>query len=283
MTITVVIPLYNKKDTITKALDSVLNQQVLPDEIIVINDGSTDGSEKEVENLNNPLITLVHQENKGVSAARNKGIELAKSEWIAFLDADDEWETNFLTEIKKLINENKGINAIGTNYFHKADNNLFINPVRKIHYIKNNSISNYFNFASFNTPPIWSSAICIKKSTLLKVNGFSENIKSGEDLLLWAKIATTTSWNYINKPLAVFNRNTSTKRIPEYPDLVAKELKYLVKIETNIKTQKSIQKYLAFWYKIRTSQYLYHKDIRFVNELIKMFKYRIFAFHLLKI
>ena len=151
MTITVVIPLYNKKDTITRALDSVLNQQVLPDEIIVINDGSTDGSEKEVENLINPLITLVHQENKGVSAARNKGIELAKSEWIAFLDADDEWETNFLTEIKKLINENKGINAIGTNYFHKADNNLFINPVRKIHYINNNSISNYFNFASFNT------------------------------------------------------------------------------------------------------------------------------------
>jgi glycosyltransferase involved in cell wall biosynthesis len=84
MKITVVIPLYNKRDFIERALDSVLKQTVLPDEIIVINDGSTDGSDKIVEQLNHSLIALIHQKNSGVSAARNKGIDLAKNKWIAF-------------------------------------------------------------------------------------------------------------------------------------------------------------------------------------------------------
>lgn len=94
--ISVIIPLYNAESTIVKALDSVKNQ--ITDEVFevfVINDGSTDNSKGIVENyiFENPKINIhfIHQENKGVSAARNAGLRLAKGEFIALLDADDEW------------------------------------------------------------------------------------------------------------------------------------------------------------------------------------------------
>ncbi len=275
MKITVVIPLYNKKITIINSIKSILNQSVLPNEIIVINDGSNDGSEKLVQNLNNNLIRIVTQKNNGVSSARNKGIKLAQNDWIAFLDADDEWENNFLFEIKKRYIDNQELRAIASNYFHKNKNVKSINPIVKTEYIKNNIITDYFSFAAYNSPPIHSSAVCIKRSLLIEVKLFSEKIKSGEDLLLWAKIASLTSWGYINKPLTIFNRDTSTKRIPENPDLVSLELIQLFNNEEDYNTRKSIKNYISFWHKIRASQYFFYKSIRFIYELFIMIKYKL--------
>lgn len=94
--ISVVIPLYNKEKQIKRTLQSVLTQTFQDFEIVIVNDGSTDNSVIEVEKLKDPRIRLVHQKNAGVSAARNKGIEEAKYELIAFLDADDEWQSEYL-------------------------------------------------------------------------------------------------------------------------------------------------------------------------------------------
>jgi glycosyltransferase involved in cell wall biosynthesis len=101
-TISVVIPLYNKAPYIERAIRSVLVQTVAPDEIIVVDDGSTDGGGDLVEAIQHPLIKLVRQENQGVSVARNRGIALARGELIAFLDADDAWEPQYLEEIYAL-------------------------------------------------------------------------------------------------------------------------------------------------------------------------------------
>lgn len=100
--ISVVIPLYNKGPYISRTLNSALSQTKLPGEIIVVDDGSTDGGGEIVQQMNNPLIRLVTQENKGVSVARNVGISLAKGELIAFLDADDEWKPRFLEVISDM-------------------------------------------------------------------------------------------------------------------------------------------------------------------------------------
>lgn len=89
--ISVVIPLYNKDKQIAKTLYSVLKQTYPNFEVIVVNDGSTDNSLSEVSKISDSRIRLICQENKGVSAARNRGIQEAKSDYIAFLDADDEW------------------------------------------------------------------------------------------------------------------------------------------------------------------------------------------------
>src|SRR5690606_6751565 len=100
----VVIPLYNKELSVRNTINSVLDQTFKEFEIVIVNDGSTDNSVKEVEKFDDKRIRLIHQENKGVSAARNRGIEEAKYEWIAFLDADDLWRENHLEEVVRMIN-----------------------------------------------------------------------------------------------------------------------------------------------------------------------------------
>src|SRR5690554_2358538 len=99
----VVIPLYNKEKYISLTLKSVLNQSFKDFEILIVNDGSTDRSVEVVKKFDDSRIRLVDQPNAGVSAARNKGIKEAKFDWVAFLDADDRWDVEFLSEIANAI------------------------------------------------------------------------------------------------------------------------------------------------------------------------------------
>ena len=106
----VIIPLYNKAAYIEKAINSVLAQNFKEFELIIVNDGSTDDSFSKLTVICNRLsvenpeifnkIKIVQQENQGVSTARNNGVKIAKYDYIAFLDADDWWESTFLEEMK---------------------------------------------------------------------------------------------------------------------------------------------------------------------------------------
>ena len=93
--ISVVIPLYNKEEQIADTLQSIFAQTFQDFEIVIVDDGSTDNSVEEVEKFDDSRIRLIHQTNAGVSAARNRGIEEARGELIAFLDADDEWKPEY--------------------------------------------------------------------------------------------------------------------------------------------------------------------------------------------
>ena len=88
--ISVIIPNHNRAHTIARALDSVLGQSLAADEIIVVDDGSTDNSRKFIGE-NYPQIKLLEQQHSGVSSARNSGVRAANGDWLAFLDSDDEW------------------------------------------------------------------------------------------------------------------------------------------------------------------------------------------------
>lgn len=105
----VVIPLYNKAAHIKQTLESVLNQTFADFEIVVVNDGSTDNSRDIVLGMGDPRIRLIDQDNAGVSAARNRGIEAARNPWIAFLDADDLWKPNKLEAVADAISTNENI------------------------------------------------------------------------------------------------------------------------------------------------------------------------------
>ena len=94
--ISIIIPLYNKEANIKKTLKSVLAQDYSDFELIIVNDGSTDKSVEVINSsFNDSRIQIINQENKGASAARNRGVEASKFNYISFIDADDEWETDY--------------------------------------------------------------------------------------------------------------------------------------------------------------------------------------------
>ena len=96
--ISVVIPTFNRRDLLKRAINSVINQTIKPNEIIVIDNGSTDQTYQMVSSLF-PDINFLTETKRGVSAARNKGITQSKSKWIAFLDSDDVWKPKKLEKI----------------------------------------------------------------------------------------------------------------------------------------------------------------------------------------
>ena len=112
--ISVVIPLYNKAAEIERTLRSVLAQTLSPLEIIVVDDGSTDGSAAIVERVGGERVRLVHQQNRGVSAARNRGIELSRGEYVAFLDGDDRWNPDYLQTLAAFIAKHPDCGAYGS-------------------------------------------------------------------------------------------------------------------------------------------------------------------------
>ena len=115
--VSVVIPLYNKGKYIERALNSVLSQTYPPIEIIVVDDGSTDDGPERVLKYNDPRIKLIRQENKGPGAARNAGLAIAKGEYIAFLDADDEWLPDFLQSGIALLEKNDDVAMVSFGYY----------------------------------------------------------------------------------------------------------------------------------------------------------------------
>ena len=101
-TVSVVIPVYNSSEYIARTIESVLAQTHKPDEIIVVDDGSTDETRQKVTQYE-PKVKYIYQTNAGTSAARNTGIKTSSSEWIAFLDADDEWLPEYLQKQLALL------------------------------------------------------------------------------------------------------------------------------------------------------------------------------------
>lgn len=262
-TISVIIPLYNKRETVTRALQSVFAQTVLPEEILIVNDGSTDGSELIVTEINHPLVVLLHQPNSGVSVARNNGISVAKGEWIAFLDADDEWEPEFLKTMQMLTRTYPQTQVVASAYLLQnhlgSKTNILLNKIPFDG--KTGQLTNYFEVASCSHPPLWTSAVMAQKEALQSIGGFPVGIKSGEDLLTWARLAVKYKIAYSLEPVAVFIQDAAhtyedkPNRLPDLSDPVGKELRKLLH-SVNPETRSDFRKYLSHWHKMRASVYL---------------------------
>jgi len=190
LTISVVIPLYNKAPHIQRALQSVLAQTWQDFEVIVIDDGSTDGGGEIIRGISDSRIRLVQQENAGVSAARNRGIKEAQADLIAFLDADDAWKPRFLETILRLREQFPAAGAYATAYELHEPNGKVIQPRYK--YIPPSPweglIPNYFRSA-LGTPPVWTSAVAVPKGVFKDVGYFPAGERLGEDGDMWLRIA----------------------------------------------------------------------------------------------
>jgi len=180
--ISVVIPVYNREQTIGRAIDSVLAQERLPEEIIVVDDGSTDNT-PEILDSYLTKIQVVRQDNKGVSASRNRGIELAKGKWIAFLDSDDEWLPDKLQKQMTYIKQHPNIRILQTEE-RWIRNNMRVNPGKKYFKKSGNIFRN-----CLKTCIVGPSTVICESALLAEMGGFDENLPVCEDYDLWLRIA----------------------------------------------------------------------------------------------
>ena len=183
--ISIIIPLYNKEDFIIKTLDSVLAQTFKDFEIIIINDGSTDKSEEKIFKIQDPRIYYYKKENGGVSDARNFGIEKSKSNYIAFLDADDYWYPDYLQEMYKNINTFPDIKIFSVAIEIETANRV-LKPSYSIKKTADCEIVNYF-VASCKRTVLFPSSSVFHKSVFKEIGAFDTNMKSGEDTDLWIR------------------------------------------------------------------------------------------------
>jgi glycosyltransferase involved in cell wall biosynthesis len=192
--ITVVIALYNKEKYIKKCIDSVLSQSYGNFKVIIVNDGSTDGSFEIAKSYTDDRITLIDQTNRGPGVARNRGLSVCETKYISFLDADDDWHPDFIT---------KGLEALENN----ADCDLFLcgsvwQPLEEIRLP-------FFSFENIVSSGSWilpldlqaedafnamnffaTGAVMAKTSVIKKYGGYfdAKFCNSGEDGYLWVQV-----------------------------------------------------------------------------------------------
>ena len=223
--ISVVIPLYNKEKEIARTLRSVLAQTSQPLEIIVVDDGSTDGSAARVEEIGSPLIRLIQQENRGVSAARNRAMQEACGEYAALLDGedtaapaflaerakgDDTWEPGYLAEIERLIAAYPGCGAYATSF--NVDDGHHLTPGDTP---QTEGVVDFFTEALSHYVLIPSSTT-LRREPALSLGGFPEGMRMGEDQYLWTKLARTSPVCFSPARLVRYSKAASNRSAAIY-------------------------------------------------------------------
>ncbi len=191
--VSVIIPTYNREKFVAKAIDSILSQTFRDYEIIVVDDGSTDNT-RQILGPYGAKITYLYQENSGVSAARNTGIQHATGEWIAFLDSDDEWHPEYLSRQIGRVSSHPGAIFHMTNSVHisldgKTESTFLLNGCKKKFRKKKCLIfDNPLSFILMH--PLWFvQATLMHRETLLKSGLFNPTISRAEDFDLIARLA----------------------------------------------------------------------------------------------
>ena len=208
----VIIPLYNKAPYVRRALESIMSQTYKDFDLIIVDDGSTDGSAAICEEyLSTPYtihrtpienIRIISQPNSGVAKARNVGVENSSAPFVCFLDADDWWEPNFLEEIDELIKEypDAGIYASNYIYYKPGKTHVALN-------LERGYIDYPIAYYEGSSMPVWTGATCMPRKVFDEMGGFPVGIKLGEDFLLWAKTALHYNVAFCEKPLAYYNND----------------------------------------------------------------------------
>jgi glycosyltransferase involved in cell wall biosynthesis len=238
MFFSVVVPLYNKSYALQRCIDSVLSQTHQDFELIIINDGSSDDSYERLnkiysEQIEKNVIKVINQINQGVSVARNNGVEVSSSEYVCFLDADDEWESDFLQKMNELIQDYP--EAALYCLAHKISKNNAA-PTKANHGLPDNfrGYVNDFFKSSSNGSVANSSKVCVKKNEFREVGRFPDGVVAGEDLYLWimlalkGKVACDMSYSTIVYIEDDESRNARNNSIP-YPFIYFSQNKHIHK------------------------------------------------------
>jgi glycosyltransferase involved in cell wall biosynthesis len=187
---TVLIPLYNKAPYIQRALDSVYAQTYQPSEILIVNDGSTDGSDEIVRRQASPLIRMLDQPNQGVSVARNNGLAAAAHPYVAFLDADDRWRPGFLQSMRTAIEAFPRAFLYGAGFATVASGRIKREcaiPAGRLGPAAAREVD-FFRVCS-GGHPLHISTTVVPRTSAIAIGGFAAGVEFCEDHLFWAKLA----------------------------------------------------------------------------------------------
>ena len=206
MTISVIIPAWNAERHIVRAIRSVLAQTRPADEIIVVDDGSIDGTAEAVRTFGDQ-VRLIRQPNGGASVARNTGIAAATGEWIAFLDADDEWLPEKLELQEQLLTRFGQIKWMYANFWH-SDNRKPVHPFLSSSEQTGRFFKDYFD-AYCHGFYAWTGTVMVHRSVFAAVGVFEPGMKRAQDNDLWFRIAYQfPQAGYVPQSLGIYHLDT---------------------------------------------------------------------------
>lgn len=210
----VIIPTYNRASFVTKAVDSVLRQTFKDYEIIVVDDGSTDTTTQALEQYGR-AITIIHQVNNGVSAARNAGIRKATGRWIAFLDSDDEWKESYLARQSEQIRCNPNVIAFITNAInidnggrsHTHFENIILKRFGTTTFVRVKR-----PFRTIMNSHWFLQSMVVRREVLLKAGLFDTTLSNSEDRDVIARLALEGEFGFNKEVLVEIYRRTESIR-----------------------------------------------------------------------
>lgn len=215
MKFSVIVPLYNKEAFVERTLRSVLAQTFADYELIVVDDGSSDGSYQKacgVLDKDNPRHRVVKQENGGVGAARNKGVALAEGEYVAFLDADDWWEPTFLEVVDRMTGRYPEAATFATGFYLIKNGKKRKAPIGVEEGFEEGCINYFRVYVKTMCMPVSSSSVAIRKEAFEEVGRFRTHLTFGEDCDLWIRLALKYPVALHNTPLANYFQDLSPKQ-----------------------------------------------------------------------
>ena len=196
MKISVIIPTFNRKYVLQRAIESVVNQTRPPIETIVVDDGSTDGTKDWLVN-SFPSIRYIYQDNKGVSFARNRGIEVSKGSWVSFLDSDDEWIPTKLEEQESYIIENPETKFCHTNEIW-IRNGVRVNQMKKHQKYGGDIFEKCLDICRISP-----SSVLIKKDVFDEIGLFDESLRVCEDYDMWLRYTSRFPVLFLDRQLII--------------------------------------------------------------------------------
>lgn len=242
--VSVIIPTFNRALTLSRAVDSVLNQSYGNLEIIVIDDGSTDNTQEILKNY--PQIQIITQENSGVSAARNSGVKIASGTWISFLDSDDVWLTQKIEMQLEYLKGNPQFKWVYT------DEIWIRNGVRVNKKKKHQKAGGDQFIPSLDQCLIGPSSVVIH-NTLFKTYTFREDFPVCEDYDLWLKLLVTNPIGFISTPLIEKYGGHTDQLSTKYFAMDLYRLKSIAWVLKNMDLTESVSQYAKDVFKQKLS------------------------------
>ena len=221
----IVVPLWNKRHTVAATLASALAQTWRDFELIIVDDGSTDGGMEVAARFDDPRIRRLRQANKGPGAARNAAIRAARHDWFAFLDADDLWLPDHLEELDRIRRRFPEAGLIGTKILRSDRHGRYRLPARQEGRIER---VDYFDCAVRGTWPTTTSSAAIPRRAWEALGGFGD-APCGQDIEYWTRIALDLPVAVSRRATAVYIAGTGGSATRAQPCL-ARELEHWVDI-----------------------------------------------------